>query len=81
MVICCPYVAGPRWVVRNVPMQLGLGVWLGHFPLCSSFGSRVTCERARVWLVRNRAKLLAQLVTHFQRAESLMSRVERVIKP
>jgi hypothetical protein len=36
----------------------------------NSFGSRVTHEPARVWLVKNRVKLLAQLVTHFQRSES-----------
>jgi hypothetical protein len=37
--------------------------------LCSSLGSRVTRELARVWLVKNRAKMLTQLVTHFKRAE------------
>jgi hypothetical protein len=41
--------------------------------LHNSFGSRVTHEPARVWLVKNRVKLLAQLVTRFKRTE--LSRV------
>jgi hypothetical protein len=47
----------------------GLGVW-DLADLHNSFGSRVTHEPARVWLVKNRVKLLAQLVTRFKRTES-----------
>jgi hypothetical protein len=49
-------------------LHMGLGWAIAV--MYNSFGSRVTHEPARVWLVKNRVKLLAQLVTHFQQSES-----------
>jgi hypothetical protein len=50
---------------------VGYSIWGWAGPVMyNSFGSRVTQEPARVWLIKNRVKFLAQLVTHFQRSES-----------
>jgi hypothetical protein len=65
-------VACPVWAVYPCGWAAPYGTGLGHCRFAvmyNSFGSRVTHEPARVWLVKNRVKLLARLVTHFKRIE------------
>jgi hypothetical protein len=73
LVTCVGRMAGLNGVscVGRV-VWLGYSIWVGWAitDLHNSFGSRVTHEPARVWLVKNRVNLLAQLVTHFKRTES-----------
>jgi hypothetical protein len=62
---------GPCLVSYGLPcglLHMGLGWTIAV--MYNSFGSRVTLGPARVWLVKNQVKFLAQLVTHFQRSES-----------